>query len=563
MSHKAARICLQLGLFSAFLVSVYGVFEHFGHSFSCLSFTGSFNVSCWIQDVQNRVFATLGQPNWLAAYLVALIPISIALFITAKKPVYNPAAAGPYSIFYLLCLLFTKSRSAFLGLAAALFVSATIILLKRFPKYTKTISLGVVLILVIGSIFVVKQFSRPPPITQTSDQPITSTDLISESGDIRQIVWTGAIEIWKHHPILGTGPETFAYSYYWYRPREHNDVSEWDFLYNKAHNEYLNYLATTGTIGFVGYLIMITSFIFWATKKVLKSKNNPDSQFYILNSFLAAFVSILVTNFFGFSVVVVSLLFFLIPAFDFVFSQPDDQNLPAPAFPLNLPRHLLILAIFAGSVYLLFGIVNYWRADLRYAQGDKLEKAGTYDQAVNILQEAINLRGNEPVYHNSLALPASGYAVLAFKQNQTDLASRSAAYAIQESDLALQTSPFNINFLKDRTKVYFRLTDINPQNLNKAIDTLSQATKIAPTDPKIKYNLGVFLASADQLDLAIKYLEETIALKPNFEDAHFALALFYQKRGQTPEAKKELEYILQRINPGSQRALQKLKELNY
>jgi len=50
-------------LISATLVSLYGVAEHFG-----------IDAKYWVQDVQNRVFSTLGQPNWLAAWLVALRP---------------------------------------------------------------------------------------------------------------------------------------------------------------------------------------------------------------------------------------------------------------------------------------------------------------------------------------------------------------------------------------------------------------------------------------------------------------------------------------------------------
>lgn len=59
------------------LASLYAFPEHFGHSISCQLATNSFNVSCWVQDVQNRVFGTFGQPNWLAAYLIMLIPLAL------------------------------------------------------------------------------------------------------------------------------------------------------------------------------------------------------------------------------------------------------------------------------------------------------------------------------------------------------------------------------------------------------------------------------------------------------------------------------------------------------
>ncbi len=60
---KIAKLFIII-LSSATIVSLYGIAEHFG-----------IDAKYWVQDVQNRVFSTLGQPNWLAAYLAVLIPI--------------------------------------------------------------------------------------------------------------------------------------------------------------------------------------------------------------------------------------------------------------------------------------------------------------------------------------------------------------------------------------------------------------------------------------------------------------------------------------------------------
>jgi len=104
---KDAHKVIKVSLVSAAIVSLYGIFEHFGHSFSCLIFQGNFNVDCWIQRVQERVFATLGQPNWLAAYLIILIPIVWAKMLEAKKNsifTFYPGRAGLLlSTCYFLC----------------------------------------------------------------------------------------------------------------------------------------------------------------------------------------------------------------------------------------------------------------------------------------------------------------------------------------------------------------------------------------------------------------------------------------------------------------------------
>lgn len=284
-------------LFTALIVSIYGILEHMGHSPSCLILTGSFDVDCWVQDVRTRVFATLGQPNWMAAYLVALVPLSWKLSFTKSK------FWKIVSVALFAAILFTKSRSGILGLLVAL---AIFVLAKLFTKNKKDIALLIASIVAITAIFGTPWTpsllgTKPEGARLPALEAAGNSGQGTESGDIRKIVWKGAFGIFKAYPIFGTGPETFAYSYYQFRPTEHNLVSEWDFLYNKAHNEYLNYLANTGIVGLGSYLILIIFSVY----QIYKSK-----RFELL----AGYFSLLVTNFFGFSVVVTQILLFLFPA---------------------------------------------------------------------------------------------------------------------------------------------------------------------------------------------------------------------------------------------------------
>ena len=102
--------CLKAILISGFLVAGYGILEHFG-----------IDKTYWVQDVQNRVFSTFGQPNWLAAYLTTIIFLPLAFSFTSKKSSksknFNFLVAGSYLLFtvFYLALLFTKSRSGLLA----------------------------------------------------------------------------------------------------------------------------------------------------------------------------------------------------------------------------------------------------------------------------------------------------------------------------------------------------------------------------------------------------------------------------------------------------------------
>src|SRR3989344_5785015 len=103
---------LKYLLVSGLIISLYGIFEHFGVSPSCILIYRQFNDSCWVQDVQNRVFATLGQPNWLAAWLVGLAPLAWVsthntVPVKSRFWVFWAVLSG----LLFLTTIYTKSRS--------------------------------------------------------------------------------------------------------------------------------------------------------------------------------------------------------------------------------------------------------------------------------------------------------------------------------------------------------------------------------------------------------------------------------------------------------------------
>src|SRR3989344_1486272 len=87
-------------LSTAVIVAAYGILERLG-----------IDKTLWVQDVQNRVFSTIGQPNWLAAYLLVLIPI----FLSQKSWLWRGLSLVP-----LAAIWFTRSRSGYLALIIAL-----------------------------------------------------------------------------------------------------------------------------------------------------------------------------------------------------------------------------------------------------------------------------------------------------------------------------------------------------------------------------------------------------------------------------------------------------------
>lgn len=582
LKRKEILSSLRWLLLSAVLVTLYGVLEHFG-----------IDAKSWVQDVQNRVFSTLGQPNWLAAYLSVLIPLPLALALQHKRNIPFLLLYFLAFLLFTLCLIFTKSRSGILAATISLVLFLAITLLPKLSASTKKYKIAAgafLLVLLLGSGLVFgKYLNRLPNLYEDSLYIFGQTDKTiitvqkhaqggSPSSEIRKIVWRGAYDIFRANPVWGSGVETFAYSYYQYRPKEHNLISEWDFLYNKAHNEYFNFLATTGAFGLGSYLLFIVWLIVWSTRKLFSLNHQPSIiNHKLFVSLFAGWLSILITNFFGFSVVPVAIFFFLIPAFLWVLNQPEENKEAQPVKsvlgwkkqPINHVKKgagmsiytiLCVTWIIAG--YFIIRLVNMWAADMKYADGVRLGRQGEYALAHESLKEAINLNSDEPNYYDELAWNASNLAYL-YKSQKDDINTPAMInLALSSSDKALSISPKHLNFYRTRAKVYFKLINIDQSYLQKALSTLLVAGKLAPTEAKISYNTALVYQALGQRQEAIKTLEKTVGMKNNYFEARTALAQLYKENNQVKEALGQEEYILKYINPQSGDAQKKIEDWN-
>ena len=596
---------LFISLATATLVAAWGLPSHFGYDPTCLLFRGTFDVSCWTEAFQPkiRIFSTLGQPNWLAAYLSILLPIALTFGLNQlssktnpEKKVYgswfivhgrkNLLIASSYlliAILFYVDIIYTDSQSGFLGTVVGIgvFLLWYLLLEKTGKEKKKVFSL----VFSIGLASLLLSFFTGSPLTQlkpftlsaiqknftsgkpnstapTSPKQTPSTGTALEgggtnSGTIRGYVWKGAIDAWKDNPLFGTGVETFAFAYYKYRPVGHNMTSEWDYLYNKAHNEYLNYLATTGALGLGSYLLLIGMFL-WITSKYLLSiiyhlKSNQiinDRSYILVLALMAGYVSILISNFFGFSVVLVNIYLFIIPAFVFmlagklslgtaVFRLPNpspiqtqsahSQNKPSSKITTSLSgmqwSGITVVIIFA--MYQLILLTQFWLADTAYALAQNYDHIGRYNEGYKNIRNALALRGDEPVFKEELAVSDAAIAVALNNQKQPQLAAQLADEATRTINQLVTDYPNNLNFLKSKVRVYYTLGQINPSYLALALQAIQKTQYIAPTDAKISYNLGVLYGQTGQVQKGIEVLQNTIKLKPDYYEAYYALGLFY------------------------------------
>ncbi|OGY16284.1 MAG: hypothetical protein A2785_01695 [Candidatus Chisholmbacteria bacterium RIFCSPHIGHO2_01_FULL_49_18] len=579
-------------LFSATIVAIYGILEHFG-----------IDEHFWVQDVRNRVFSTMGQPNWLAAFLILITPLTLAFAQRTQFVIWNLA----FGIFYLT-LLYTKSRSGLFGFAVMYAIFWILLLLQTFLlqqsnglskkrsliNFFSTSFVILVITLFVGTPFtpsigqilnrsnqqrtatpqVIESMTSPPPAQENSGG--------TPSEEIRKIVWKGSINIWKHWPIFGSGVETFAYSYYNFRPVEHNFVSEWDFLYNKAHNEHLNLLATTGIVGLGTYLLIIATYTRWSLKRIgiMKyesrimdgntTKNKPahNSLFIIHHSLpialLSGFLGLQVALFFGFSTVTDGFLFFMFPAFAFAIEENGSSSktlsFGKQSSKTSLLQKLLILLTLLMSLYVVVGIAKYWYADRLFTQGKSLTNANRMAEGLTLMQKASQLRPNEPLFHDRLALDFARSAVALSISGEATEAAQLSELSAAHSDLTVLENPVHLNYLKNRAATMLHLATIDPRYRTFAIEALERARQLSPTDPNVPYNLGLIHMETNDLQKALEEEQQAVGLKPDYELPRIALAQVYEKLGM-PEKAMEVYQDFLNYDPDNQTATNAIQRL--
>lgn len=594
MTKKQTKNFILSLIASATLVSIIGILEHFGKNITCIfalgfaqgfdsvlhNFSDYLNTNCWHQSVDVRVFATLGQPNWLAAFLVAIIPITLSMALINKA--WKKYAHLVSGILMFTALLFTGSKSGGIAFAIStgLFAILTLIKSKDSKKIKSSLTTLAIFILVSLAIFASTKIPSTISISEstirTTDETPSQNVNITDSGDLRLLVWETAIEISRDYPMWGSGPETFAYMFPVYKPIEHNLTSEWDFLYNKAHNEYLNYLATTGVVTTIVYILMIMVAIITMALSIFGLRTVAAPLLGPLNSqiarsatrtrpkddalhiaILSGYISILITNFFGFSVVTTSLLFFLFPALSVSLNIKQKSRKEKNIGSLQY----ILIAMTALLMVILFNVVrDYWTADSLYARAKSDLSKGNNYLAREKLNDAVLLNPNEAGYWSELATTSANLAVTEYNKGDQEVAELLSNSSTFESERAIKLSP-GVSHLKQKAINQITLSALDLSKLDDAVITLEKAVETAPNDPKIMYNLGLAYLRTDDRESAKSTFEKTVEIKSNYADARYALALMLIDDGELVSARDQLETILTEIDPNYIRAQAKLEEI--
>lgn len=210
----------------------------------------------------------------------------LAMLIAAKALSFvRPILGGAQKGFGTMQKLFIDDFKSVIAIAVIALIVAGLWFAEhknieiKVPKYTPYVLGGVYLLALalIAGLFVRYSFINT---TSKLDGIMTFFRFNEKWGTHRGFIWIKAVEIFKtagfKNAVIGSGPDTFYSMFTPYFSELTNKFG--NSSTNCAHNEYLNYLVTTGILGLGAYLALFGSAVVRSVKYAAK---NPMTVVFI------------------------------------------------------------------------------------------------------------------------------------------------------------------------------------------------------------------------------------------------------------------------------------------
>ncbi|MDD4332802.1 MAG: O-antigen ligase family protein [Patescibacteria group bacterium] len=508
-NNRISRIILAV-IFSSFIVSFYGLAQKFGYDFVY-----------WSEPplLTGRVTSTFGQPNFLASYLLLIIPLIFYLIFQSKKFLVRFSFII-ILFFNLLCLIFTGSRGGYLGMIGALFLSGVLYFYncksffvgKIFKNKTLVVFFG--LAIIFSLIFIFK-FDN-----SFASRIKNGFDLKSGSVAARMYFWQASWDAIKEKPFFGYGLETqgeILVKYYQKDWAIYGTVNDYP---DRAHNLILDILLTSGIAGLIIFLIILYVF-FRRALNIFKA----NGQCSLLSFFLLIAISgYLISLLFSFSVVVTNIYFWLYFAIIFTLQNDgvnkekiEEDNSKIKKFSSLGKKKFKIIILSAVIILVIIGIkkeFNLLVCDYYFKAIEDARQENDFIGAWKIYY-LIEDKAIKPNYYEyKFALLLSDWDEV-MKNNFLNIL---PAKKLEEILSKIKYDNYADEYL--RAKILSRLAQIDFKYADGANSSFLELISLSSQMPKSYHEYGDFLFKIEKFNEAANYYLKALELFPDLDSPY-------------------------------------------
>ncbi len=530
-------------VWTSVLISIIGILQRFG---------GVFGVDIFLSG-SGRILTTLGNPIYVAIYLLFNIFFAGYLFILRKKE------KGSFDFVYLIpvvinlfAFLLTETRGAYLGLIVGIFISSFLYFFFGNSKKTK-ISLAsflAIIIILISAAFAFPQskFVQNTPILDR----LSTISLSGGSITTRFIGWSAALKGFSDNPILGVGPENYNIVFNKYITPDYYLYGASEPYFDRAHNEFLNILSEIGLVGFLAYLSIIF-FIFYLIFKSYRSQKINIEEFMLFSAMAAAYF---VHVFFVFNDLNSLMLLVLFMAFiEFTAKEKnivsfEKEAITQDALKKTLISVVILLVVFVGYEYnyKVLKASNVANDAYLFEENFQINKdVGDFKQAVALYLKSFNedvVKQKDITFDfvDFLSNSLSSYSLISKDKETLDFLKKGLDEARDKLENELKIN-------KNDALIYIKYSSLNnayfvvykdKKYIDKSVFYLKKAISLSPNRPQYYHLLSGVYFLANDAEKSIEAAKFALNMEKDYNKSYFILSRAYLIGG---DLDKSLEYL--------------------
>lgn len=374
------------------LISSIGIYQYYS--------TESFNLA-------NSVRSTLGHSNFLAHYLIIIIPLTISLILSSKKMSHIIIFLS-FFLTQITALALTFARGGWIACIASIIIfgGASI---KISSKNKSLILKRIAIFLIISIILTAGIAATKPHVFNALFVPFDKMKKLASGQEselkykivtilVRLEMWKGTIEMIKSHPIFGVGLGN-----YWIVSQKFRTPNELKMDYDMlkwAHNDFLQIGAETGFFGIGAFLFLLVTIF---TNGLRKLKELEKEERLILTGFICALAATVIHAMvsFNFYKTVPVMYFWITAAFLTGKNKKElNLNLPQSSFYKTLLSSIFLITAFFG-IYLYS---SQFIGETYFSKAEKYSMRKEWGKSIPLLKKALSFSPNDAKFRYALAL---------------------------------------------------------------------------------------------------------------------------------------------------------------
>lgn len=508
--------------FSSAVVSLYALLQHLKIDF----------IEWDSPLVYTRSTSTLGNPDFVSAYLSIVLPVVLSFLIIQKNKFFKSLLFLNF-VLNFTALLFTYSRG---GWITFVFVMAIFFYLLEKEKLRENISyiLGLFLCIVaISTAGVSRKVLIDNKVTDISGRIKSIVDLNYPSFSIRRHLWHDALLMIREKPLLGWGPDTFTSVFFKFRSPELSYLAGRTNLPENPHNDYLNICCNSGFFGLFAFLFFCVSVLKYSLRKL------KEDILYL--GMFSAIVGFLFQSLFYYKVVPTATLFFL---FSGILVKEEREKISLK-INFHLPTIFLIYSfIFICTFYFIIISLFEIVANKHYRKGKSYIDAHQYLQAETEFMKATVFSPYNKNYKLALGRVYEEIAIHLPKKKK-EIKKFLFKKGIEKYKEAINLDRNDPHPYADLGRIYFHYSEIDKKYRNYSIKNYKIAQKLDPKNCVFYNDLGVIYLAFKEYEKAKSEFEKATKLEPHYAEAWENLGMCYY---YLDEKEKAISYLKKAID---------------